>query len=132
MNTLLITTITTNLKKHSEFGSYALPLQSMVKQDAYNLGTISQFLPPGQLQYRESKKNASTANWHTEPDSYGRLIIYISGKYKITVGSQEHPESSFFSAGDVLFFNDQTGVGHITEVLEEGAALTYKLLEKWI
>jgi hypothetical protein len=128
----MITTITTNLQHLSEFGRRDLPLNSIEKQDAYNLGNISAFLPAGQLQYRESKRNPSTANWHTEPDPYGRLIIYISGKYKITVGKKEHPESRIFCAGDVLFFNDQTGVGHITEVLEEGAALTYKLLEKWI
>ncbi len=121
-----VTTITNNNVNISEFGTTFLMLKPNRIKDAYDLGHITEFLPLGQLQYRNSKPNQDSADWHVEPDPFGRLIIYLSGKYKITVGTPTSPESRIFTGGDILFFNDQIGLGHITEVLEAGIALTYK------
>lgn len=128
-NQINITTITNNHHTVSEFGNAFISLQTNKLHDAYDLGNITDFLPPGQLQYRISRPNPTTADWHVEPDPYGRLIIYLSGKYKITVGTKNESESRIFNGGDLLFFNDQTGLGHITEVLEEGIALTYMFIQ---
>lgn len=124
-DSLNVTTILSDEKGNSFIRLDRFPLNPQSKIASENLGRVSEPFPIGKMVYRESKMNNGVQDWHTVPVPHGRLIIYITGKYKITVGSPEHPQTHIFTGGDILYFNDQTGHGHITQVLEEGVALMY-------
>lgn len=126
---LNITAILSDKDGNSYFEHQRFSLKTQQSVDpSTNLGRISDVFPLGNMVYRESLKNSADVNWHKVPVPNGRLIIYITGKYQITVGSPKHPESRIFRGGDILYFNDPVGAGHMTQVLEDGVALMYDFL----
>jgi len=57
-------------------------------------------------------------DWHTAPRS--QYIIYLEGEVEVIASGGE---KKIFHAGDILFANDLSGIGHTSKTIQPGKAL---------
>ena len=78
-------------------------------------------LPAVTVTLSQAKANY-VEDWHVTPDKY--LVIMISGAF--TVELSDHSKI-LFNPGDVAYFEDLTGKGHVTRSLADGTAMLVRL-----
>jgi uncharacterized integral membrane protein (TIGR00697 family) len=83
----------------------------------YPLGFYSKDFPAKSFSIRDIDEFCFL-NWHTT--RIPQYVIYLSGEIEIEVS---HDVKRRFKSGDVVFFNDLAGNGHITRVVQPGQAV---------
>ncbi|MCP4474007.1 MAG: hypothetical protein GY821_05470 [Gammaproteobacteria bacterium] len=82
------------------------------------LGCYSNPYAVGTMQFRQFD-GGRYFDWHPAPRA--QYIFYLQGEVKVTASGNN--ESRIFTSGEILFANDTTGKGHISQTLSHGRAV---------